>query len=159
MFNTKSKFKFLAAAVAAVALAGAVPSATVHAASGHSDSQNTGTITGKVMDANGNPVAHAIVRAIGTRHMGKRHGRGNMMMGGKGWHTIHMGMTHTGADGTFTLAGAPAGYYRIRVFKRGAGFAMVRHPMQVQAGQTADAGTLTLKKWHGPKHWKKHKKH
>ncbi len=161
MSTSNSKLKLLAAVVAAVALAGAVPSAAVYASGGHSSSQNTGTITGKVMNANGQPVAHAIVRVFGTRHMPK-HGRGGpMMMGGGGgknhWVTLHMGMTRTGSDGTFTLAGAPAGYYHIRVFKRGQGMAFVRHPMQVQAGQTADAGTLTLKKWGGPKHWKKRK--
>ncbi len=125
-------------------------------------SANTGSITGKVVDASGNAVGGAMVRLIEIpagmqqeKHHGRHHRAPNLQPGQTRWMTV--GMTITADDGTFTANHAPAGKYRIMVFSRGAGHGFVHKPVEVTAGGTADAGTITLK--NGGRHGHGHKGH
>lgn len=121
-------------------------------------SANTGTITGKVVDSSGNAVGGAMVRLmeIPAGMQGGRHHRPPQLQPGETrWMTI--GMTKTADDGTFTVNNAPVGKYRIMVFSRGAGHGFVRKPVEVTAGGTADAGTITLKNGGRHGHGRRHK--
>ena len=112
----------------------------------------TGTLAGKVVDANGNPVSGAMVNVMLIPNNGPRR-RGRMkpnqvQPGQTVWikRTMVRGITKTADDGTFTVNNAPIGKYRIFVFDRGVGFGHVRRPVAVASGATADAGTITLQK-------------
>ena len=115
----------------------------------------TGSITGKVVDASGNPVGGAIVHLMklpkgmmGGRH--GRHGHGKRpaqpQPGQTIWHHTTFGVTKTADDGTFTVSNAPVGLYRIMAMDRGVGFGHVRRPVKVGVGKDTSAGTITLHK-------------
>ncbi len=125
-------------------------------------SASTGSITGKVVDSSGNAVGGAMVRLIEIpagmqqeRHHGRRHGAPKLQPGETRWMTV--GMTTTADDGTFTVNNAPVGKYRVIVFSRDAGRGFVRKPVEVTAGGTADAGTITLKNGGRHGHGRRHK--
>ncbi len=122
----------------------------------------TGTITGKVVDSSGQPVAGAFVRLMllppRMNHHGRHHGRrpGGIEPGQTVWHTNVFGVTKTADDGTFTVNNARAGMYRIVAMKRGVGFGHLRRPVKV-SGQSVSAGTITLhmgkpRRGHGHRH-------
>lgn len=114
--------------------------------------QATGSISGKVVDSSGNPVAGAIVRIMRIPgrggpggHRGGPRGRWQKPTPGKtNWHVMVFGVTATADDGTFTANNAPVGRYRIFVMDRGVGFGHVRRPVTVTDGGNANAGTITL---------------
>jgi hypothetical protein len=113
--------------------------------------QATGSISGKVVDVNGNPVAGAVVRIMRIpkagpgHHRGWRRGRWQKPTPGKtNWHVMVFGVTATSDDGTFTANNAPVGRYRIFVMDRGVGFGHSRKPVVVSDGGNANAGTIIL---------------
>ncbi len=121
-------------------------------------SASTGSITGKVVDSSGNAVGGAMVRLIeipANMQQGHHHRPPKLQPGETRWMTI--GMTTTADDGTFTVNNAPAGKYRVIVFSRDAGRGFVRKPVEVTAGGTADAGTITLKNGGRHGHGRRHK--
>lgn len=133
----------------------ATPPAVAHSMTPHA----TGSISGKVVDSSGNPVAGSIVRIMRLpgrgghgRHM--RRGRWQKPTPGKTqWHVMVFGVTATADDGTFTANNAPVGRYRIMVMDRGVGFGRTRRPISVTAGANADAGTISLRqRGHGGHH-------
>ena len=111
----------------------------------------SGTITGKVVDSSGQPVAGAFVRIAmlppRMNHHWKHHGQrpGRIEPGQTVWHTSVFGVTKTADDGTFTVNNARPGRYRIFAMKRGVGFGHLRRPIKVSNGSTpVSAGTITL---------------
>ncbi len=106
----------------------------------------TGSISGKVVDSNGNPVSGAMVRIMRIPNGGRpMRGRWQKPQPGKtNWHKMVFGITATADDGTFTANNAPVGRYRIMVMERGVGFGHTGKPLTVSAGANADAGTITL---------------
>ena len=141
-------------ALLAVLLVGAIAPIVPQAARAHviASAGQTGTLAGKVVDANGNPVSGAMVNVMRIPNNGPRR-RGRMkpnqvQPGQTVWikRTMVRGITKTADDGTFTINNAPIGKYRIFVFDRGVGFGHVRRPVAVASGATADAGTITLQK-------------
>lgn len=124
----------------------------------------SGTITGKVVDSSGQPVAGALVRIMmlppRAAHHWKHHGKrpGGIEPGQTVWHKSVFGVTKTADDGTFTVNSARPGMYRIVAMKRGVGFGHLRRPVKVSGGSTpVSAGTITLHrpKWHHG-HGRKH---
>ncbi|HTV47669.1 MAG TPA: hypothetical protein VMG59_04425 [Phycisphaerae bacterium] len=135
----------------------------------------TGTITGKVVDSDGNAVSGAMVIAHeipanasgdqadnnnggggGGGGGGRRGGGGmGMLLGGAtpqaGQTTwIAVGITATGDDGTFTLDNAPVGNYQIMVtVPRQREMGRSENPIAVSAGASADAGTITVQGFGG----------
>jgi hypothetical protein len=144
-----------AVALLAVLLVGAIAPMVpqvVQAQEAAASTDQTGTLAGKVVDSNGNPVSGAIVRVMLIINNGPRQ-RGRMnpnkiQPGQTVWikHVMVAGVTKTADDGTFTVNNAPVGKYRIMVFDRGVGFGRVQKPVAVASGATADAGTITLQK-------------
>ncbi|HMD54027.1 MAG TPA: carboxypeptidase-like regulatory domain-containing protein [Phycisphaerae bacterium] len=88
----------------------------------------TGTITGKVIDASGNPVPGAKVSARLTKRVA---GAPRLT-------------ATTADDGTFAINDVPAGSYNIMVRDKTAGKGKSDTAVKVAAGATADAGTITL---------------
>ncbi len=145
-------------ALLAVLLVGAIAPIVPQAARAQvvASTDQTGTLTGKVVDANGNPVRGAMVNVMlipknGPRPRGRM--KPNQVQPGQTvWikRSMVRGITKTADDGTFTVNNAPTGKYRIFVFDRGVGFGRVQKPVSVASGATADAGTITLqKRWPG----------
>ena len=141
-------------ALLAVLLVGAIAPIIPQAAQAQvaTSTDQTGTLTGKVVDANGNPVSGAMVNVMLIPNNGPRQ-RGRMkpnqvQPGQTVWikRTMVRGITKTADDGTFTINNAPVGRYRIFVFDRGVGFGHVQKPVSVASGATGDAGTITLQK-------------
>ncbi len=129
----------------------ATPSAVASVMAPHA----TGSISGKVVDSNGNPVAGAIVRIMRIPGSGghRRRGRGRWQKptpGKTNWHVMVFGVTATADDGTFTANNAPVGRYRIFVMERGVGVGHMRKPVPVTNGGNANAGTITLRQRGGP---------
>ena len=125
----------------------ATPPAAAHSISPHA----TGSISGKVVDSSGNPVAGAVVRMV---RLPGRGGHGRHMRRGRWhkptpgvteWHKLIFGVTATADDGTFTANKVPVGRYRIMVMDRGVGFGHSRRLISVTPGANADAGTITLR--------------
>jgi hypothetical protein len=142
------KFLMGLALVGLIGGAGALQfSATPSAAALASIPKATGSISGKVVDSSGNPVAGAMVRIMRIPGRGGPMGRGRWQKptpGKTNWHVMVFGVTATADDGTFTANNAPVGRYRIFVMDRGVGFGRTRKPVSVTAGANADAGTITL---------------
>lgn len=141
-------------ALLAVLLIGAVAPVVTQVAQAQNaaTTDQTGTLTGKVVDSSGNPVSGAIVNVMLIPANGPRH-RGRMkpnevQPGQTVWikRVMVHGITKTADDGTFTVNNAPVGKYRIFVFDRGVGMGRVQRPVTVASGTTADAGTITLQK-------------
>jgi len=105
--------------------------------------KKTGTITGKAVDSSGDAVGGAIVRVA---RVSKASGGGGWSPNPKVGQTIWQitGFAKTAADGSFSIENAPAGTYRIIVIDRGVGFGRASKPVNVSAGATVDAGTITL---------------
>lgn len=126
--------------------------ATPPAVASSAATRATGSITGKVVDSSGNPVAGAVVRIMRIPgqggpggHHGRPRGRWQRPTPGKtNWHVMVFGITATADDGTFTANNAPVGRYRIFVMDRGVGVGHVRRPVAVTDGGDANAGTITL---------------
>jgi hypothetical protein len=145
--------KFMVALLAVLLVGAIAPMVTqVARAQAAADTHPTGTLTGKVVDANGNPVSGAMVNVMLIPKNGPRQ-RGGMrpnqvQPGQTVWikRTMVRGVTKTADDGTFTINNAPVGRYRIFVFDRGVGFGRVQRPVRVASGGTGDAGTITLQK-------------
>lgn len=150
------------AIVGLVAGAGALPfTGTSPAVASPAAPQATGSISGKVVDASGNPVAGAIVRVMRIpgsghpgHHRGRPRGRWQKPTPGKtNWHVMVFGVTATADDGTFTVNNAPVGRYRIVAVERGVGFGHTRRPVAVTNAGDANAGTITLQaRRHGKRH-------
>jgi hypothetical protein len=138
----------------AVLLTGAVAPMVTQVASAQvaASPDQTGTLTGKVVDANGNPVSGAMVNVMLIPNKGQwQRGRtkpNQVQPGQTVWikRTMVRGITKTADDGTFTINNAPVGKYRIFVFDRGVGMGRVQKPVAVASGTTGDAGTITLQK-------------
>ena len=141
-------------ALLAVLLIGAVAPVVTQVAQDQdaATTEQTGTLTGKVVDSSGNPVSGAIVNVMlipanGPRQRG-RVKPNEVQPGQTVWikRVMVHGITKTADDGTFTVNNAPVGKYRIFVFDRGVGFGRVQRPVTVASGTTGDAGTITLQK-------------
>jgi hypothetical protein len=141
-------------ALLAVLLIGAVAPVVTQVAQAQdaATTEQTGTLTGKVVDSSGNPVSGAIVNVMlipanGPRQRG-RVKPNEVQPGQTVWikRVMVHGITKTADDGTFTVNNAPVGKYRIFVFDRGVGFGRVQRPVTVASGTTGDAGTITLQK-------------
>ncbi|HTV47668.1 MAG TPA: carboxypeptidase-like regulatory domain-containing protein [Phycisphaerae bacterium] len=89
----------------------------------------TGTITGTVVDANGNPVAGAKVMAKLTKRVAG---------------AAKIPAVTTADDGTFTINNVPDGKYSITVKDKTAGKGKADKPVTITNGSTEDAGTITL---------------
>ena len=145
--------KFMVALLAVLLVGAIAPVATqVVRAQVAASTDQTGTLTGKVVDSNGNPVSGAMVNVMLIPNNGPRQ-RGRMkpnqvQPGQTVWikRTMVRGITKTADDGTFTVNNAPVGKYRIFVFDRGVGMGRVQRPVTVASGTTGDAGTITLQK-------------
>ena len=146
----------LMVALLAVLLLGAIAPVVTQVARAQvaASPDQTGTLTGKVVDSSGNPVSGAIVRLMRMPGRPMRHHgavKPNQVQPGQTvWikHRMVVGITKTADDGTFTVNNAPVGKYRIIVFDRGVGMGRVQRPVTVASGTTADAGTITLQKGH-----------
>ena len=144
----------LMVALLAVVLMGAIAPVVTQVARAQvaASTDQTGTITGKVVDSTGNPVSGAIVRLMRMPGRPMRHHgavKPNKVQPGQTvWikHRMVVGITKTADDGTFTVNNAPVGKYRIFVFDRGVGMGRVQKPVAVASGTTGDAGTITLQK-------------
>jgi len=134
----------------------------------------SGSITGKVVDANGNVVVGATIRAVAPiqKHEkkaaasdGKEEKEGKEGKEGKGPREGHKLAEATSAsDGTFTLTGIPAGKVIVVAMKKDIGVARLKDGVDVKAGETVTlSAPLTLEKLakptdHGDKKEKKEKK-
>jgi len=109
--------------------------------------KGTGTITGRVVDSDGKPVAGAHVRAFDAEaiHQARQKAKDNPD-GAKPSRPAPVAKTETGADGTFTLADVPAGRIRVIAGLQGTGIGMVRRPVIVKPGETEKVGDITLTK-------------
>ena len=120
-------------------------------------SQEAGSVSGKVVDGEGNTVSGAVVRlmkpfargrggAEGAGKAEKQAKRGNRpaqqlaAKPGKGDRPKPIATATTDAEGKFTLNDIPAGEYVVAAMLRGQGNA--RQPVTVKAGETA---TVDLK--------------
>jgi TonB-linked SusC/RagA family outer membrane protein len=101
------RMRMTARLLASAAVVGTAPTVLVAQAA-------TGTITGRVADRGGQPIAAAQVQVVGTS-------RG----------------TTTAENGTFRIVGVPAGTYQLRVLR--IGFQAQTRPVQVAANGTATA--------------------
>ena len=144
----------LMVALLAVLLLGAIAPVVTQVARAQvaASPDQTGTLTGKVVDSNGNPVSGAMVNVMLILNNGPRQ-RGRVkpdqvQPGQTVWIKRNMvrGITKTADDGTFTVNNAPVGKYHIFVFDRGVGMGRVKKPVTVASGTTGDAGTITLQK-------------
>jgi uncharacterized GH25 family protein len=103
---------------------------------------DTGKVSGQVVDKDGKPVADAKVRILPASE--KKH-KGEA----KTDRPAPVAEGTTDADGKFTLDNVPAGDYMVQANVKGKG--MAREKVEVKAGETADAGKLTLGEVHKKK--------
>jgi len=112
-----------------------------------SPAKETGTITGRVVDSDGKPVANVHVRvfAIGALKDTKNRGQ-DKPTGNDTARAQPIAKAETGADGTFTLENVPAGKVRVIAGLRGTGIGMVKGPVEVNAGETTKVDDIILHK-------------
>lgn len=99
--------------------------------------KETGTVIGKVVDSDNNPVKGAVVDVIAPRPKAKT-AAGDAPKG-----PANVGHGRTGADGTFKFEGIPVGQYPIYAHHGGKGGGG-KDSIEVKANETVDAGTITL---------------
>ena len=100
--------------------------------------KETGTVIGKVVDGDNNPVKSAVVDVIVPRPKAKA-AAGDAPKG-----PAHVGHGRTGEDGSFQVESVPVGQYSIYAHHGGIGGGG-KDSIVVKANETVDAGTITLK--------------
>jgi hypothetical protein len=115
------------------------------------DVPTTGTLSGKVVDKDGNPVAGARVAAVkaddlrpGRKAAPKPPADGSAADAPATNRPTPVATAETDQDGAFTLKDLPVGKYAVLANLRGAGRGRAKGPLEVTAGQNTDAGILTL---------------
>jgi hypothetical protein len=113
--------------------------------------QATGTISGKVVDKDNNPVAGATIRLMAAPHKGHK----KLAAGEKGKNRpAPVAEATSDQDGKFSLPNIPAGDYRLMAALKKVGVGSVA--VQLQAGETKDV-TVTIEP-RQPRHPKPDKK-
>ena len=135
---------FARVSLSALVLAVGLSYASVVHAEEHA--KGTGTVTGRVVDADGKPVAGAHVRALAPGALKGVHDRKSDGPAAPKEEPKVEAKADTGADGTFTLENVPAGKARIIAGLKGSGVGMLREPVLVKAGETEKVGDIQLKK-------------
>ena len=98
--------------------------------------KDTGTVIGKAVDSDNNPVK-AVIDIIVSRP------KATAVTGDAPKGPTHVGHGRTGDDGTFKFENIPVGQYGIHLHNKEKGSA--NKNIEVKANETTDAGTITLK--------------
>jgi hypothetical protein len=130
-----------------IALATLALSATTFVRADATTQKATGTITGRVVDPDGKPIAGAHVRAFDAQAIRdtRQHNKDNPG-NAKDSHPQAVAKADTDANGNFTLTNVPAGKIRVMASLQGAGLGMVREIVNVKAAETVNVGDIKLRK-------------
>jgi hypothetical protein len=146
-FARMSRIALGPVSILALVLAAGLSFTTATRADDAAPAKETGTITGRVVDSDGKPVANVHVRvfAIGAFKDMKNRGQ-DKPTGNDAARPQPIAKAETAADGTFALENVPVGKVRVIAGLRGTGIGMVKIPVEVNAGETTKVDDIILHK-------------
>ena len=103
--------------------------------------KETGTVTGKVVDSDNNPVKDATVLIVVPRAPKPAPTAAGDAPPKR---PAPVAKGTTGEDGTFKIENVPVGKYRVMAQAEGKGRGRAKDSVEVKAKETVDAGTITL---------------
>jgi len=103
--------------------------------------KETGTVIGKVIDSDNNPVSSAVIDVLAAK---ASHPTTSAAGGDAPKSPAPRIHGRTGQDGTFKFENVPVGKYIVNAHREGKGGGHTKEPLEVKANETVDAGTITL---------------